>query len=128
MRKTSWHKQKGLTLIEVLVAVLVLGTAAASLLTLISQHTRNTDQLRQNILARIAAENIMVATMIDAKEGDHDDEGSLELADRVYDWQVVREPSPLEGFDLVRVEIRDPAQEDRLMALLASLAPKVADQ
>ncbi|MEM9233522.1 MAG: type II secretion system minor pseudopilin GspI [Pseudomonadota bacterium] len=123
MRKTD--PQHGMTLLEVLVAILVLGTAVASLLALVAQQTRNADSLRENVLSRIAAENVMVQTILAEQRNLRDDTGTIDLAGQVYDWQVLRIPAPLEGLEVVTVEIRDPDSEDRVLAELTTLSPAV---
>ncbi|WP_370337743.1 type II secretion system minor pseudopilin GspI [Parvularcula marina] len=118
------QSERGLTLIEVLVAILILGTAVASLLALTGQQTRNADALRENMLARIAAENVMVATMLAEDRNQRDDQGTAEIAGRSYDWQVIRREGPLEGLDILTVEISDPAQGGRVLATMGTLNPE----
>ena len=115
--------QKGMTLIEVLVSMLILGTAAASLLVLVGQHTRNMDAMRENILSRIAAENVMVETMLAEGDGVRDEAGTAEIAGRSYDWRVVRREAPIEGLETITVEIRE-ARGDRVIATLSTLGPE----
>lgn len=123
-RADTGRPQGGMTLIEVLVAMLILGTAAASLLALVGQHTRNMDAMRENLLSRIAAENVMVETMLNEGQDVRDNAGTTDLAGRSYDWRVIRQQAPLEGLEVVTVEIRAAGPSDRLLASLSTLGPE----
>ena len=125
MSRIKRHNEKGLTLIEVLVAILILGTAAASLLALVTQQTANADAMRENVLARIAAENVMVETVLADARNEFTDSGTIEMAGRLYDWTASRAPSPVEGLETVVVEIRDPERDGRVLASLGTLSPEV---
>ena len=106
---------------EVLVAILVLSFAVGATLRLIGQETANSVALRTNMLARIAAENVMVDVMLAARQGQILEEGSTQIGERTFLWAVER-TRLLEGVDEVTVVIRDPeTDQDRSLARLSTL-------
>ena len=113
---------RGLTLIEVLVAMLILGTAVASLIALIAQQSANIDAMRTNVLARIAANNVMVEAVLNETVDIRDDSGTVTVGVREFYWQVIRTPSGREGVNILRVEIREPDTSGRLLASLQTLS------
>ncbi|MEO1137408.1 MAG: type II secretion system minor pseudopilin GspI [Pseudomonadota bacterium] len=59
------HKpQRGVTLVETLVALAVMGFVVSSLLVMISQNTRFSAAMRDKTHAQIAADNLMVEALI----------------------------------------------------------------
>ncbi len=113
--------QRGLTLVEVLVAMLVLGTAVASLLALLNIHTQNTLALEDNVLGRIVAENAMVTVVTQEATGRRQDDGEeTTLAGREFTWFVSRTPSPYEGVEIIRVSVIR-ADTEREVASLQTL-------
>lgn len=96
-----------MTLIEVLVAMAVLGTAVASLISLFSLQTGNTAVLEDHLLARIVAENAMVEVVTNDAAGVRQDQGGqVTLAGRDYEWAATRTPSAYEGIDVLAVSVR----------------------
>lgn len=56
--------QRGVTLVETLVALAVMGFVVSSLLVLIGQNTRFSAAMRDKTFAQIAADNLMVEALI----------------------------------------------------------------
>ena len=107
--------QRGLTLIEVLVALTVLSLAVGSLLILLSQHSRNAAALEDQALARIVAENALVGYVGAVKTGDAKRlEGEQTIGDRIFVWEIDRERSSVSGFEKVEASVR---LEDREQVL-----------
>lgn len=86
MRKT----QRGVTLVETLVALAVMGFVVGALLVLIGQNTRFSAAMRDKTMAQIAADNLMVEAMVKSDalvigetEGDIEIGGELMRYDRV---------------------------------------------
>ena len=59
----SARKQRGITLIETLVALAIMGLTTAAILVLIGQSTRFAAQARERTYASIAADNLMVEAL-----------------------------------------------------------------
>lgn len=114
--------QKGLTLIEVLVAMVVLGTAIATTVSLMAIQSANIHALDEQILARIVAENAMVEAVLSAEVGkEADGGGTVDLGGHVFSWSIDRTASPYAGIEIVRVRVADTVNEERTLAALSTL-------
>ena len=76
------------------------------------------------MLSRIAAENVMVDTMLSEGRNQRDEQGVIEAGGRSFDWEVDRAPAPIEGLEAITVIIRDPQADDRVLATLSTLRPE----
>lgn len=115
--------QKGLTLIEVLVALAVISTVIGSLLVLMSQQTRQASYLEDRMLARIVAENAL-ADFMAAKQTNREADlaGEVELSGREFFYSVDRNSASLEGFETVTTEVRL-GRNGQVVATLSTLRP-----
>ncbi|MEM9838282.1 MAG: type II secretion system minor pseudopilin GspI [Pseudomonadota bacterium] len=120
-------KQRGLTLLEVLVALAVLSAVLGSLLMLIAQHTRQAAKLEDRMLARIVAENAM-ASYIAAKQTNReaDLEEEVELSGRTFQFEIDRGSAPIEGFETVTADVRL-GRDGQVLATLSTLQPAQVD-
>ncbi|NNU17108.1 type II secretion system minor pseudopilin GspI [Parvularcula sp. ZS-1/3] len=115
------RNQKGLTLIEVLVSLVVLSTVVGSILVLMSQQTRQAARLEERMLARIAAENALTAFVIAKKEQNAPDvQGDIAVGDLGFRFEIDREAAPLQGYELVRADVRK-ARDGQVLASLTTL-------
>ncbi|WOI54372.1 type II secretion system minor pseudopilin GspI [Parvularcula sp. LCG005] len=118
------NNQRGMTLVEVLVALLVLGSAVATMLSLLSVHTRNTIALQDRAMARIVAENAMVEVVSADRIRRRIEGGAVEdLGGQSFTWAVERTPTPYDGLDNVTVTVRH-ADGDRVLAILSTVRPQ----
>jgi general secretion pathway protein I len=105
----------GFSLIEVLVALAVLGIAGLALMQAQQENVRASRIVEERALATLAAENLLNTQLLDGAMSDRD--GRYELAGIAYDWsyEVERTSSP----DLVRLrlEIRPAGQDGVLIEL-----------
>ena len=109
---------RGFTLIEVLVAIAILAGAVAATLVLMAGQARGTAALADNALARIAAENAMVETVLTGDQAAS--RGVQILGDRRFAWRADERPAGLPGLVLTEVTVtRD--GEDQALASLAAL-------
>jgi general secretion pathway protein I len=98
------RRQKGMTLIEVLVAMAILGTVAGSVLVMTGQSAQFVVASEERLLARIVADNAMVvalARQASLEEGFEQDE--VELGGRV--WKTAKTIARIGVDGLYRVEI-----------------------
>lgn len=85
----SLNNSRGFTLLEVLVALTVLGVALAALVKTGSEHARNTSYLQERTLAHWAGQNLLAeyeAGMRAVAEGDHT--GEVVMGPYRYGYQA----------------------------------------
>lgn len=101
---TEQGGEAGFTLIEMLVALGILGIALVALLNAVGENVRAAGSVRQNLLAGMVAENRMIETIAipDGQEAGIDT-GEAELAGRTWHWR--REILPTADPNIQRVEI-----------------------
>ncbi len=98
------RRQKGMTLVEVLVAMAILGTVAGSVLVMTGQSAQFTVASEERLLARIVADNAMVlalARQVAFEEGFA--QAEVELGGRV--WKTEKTTARTGVDDLYRIEI-----------------------
>ncbi|MEM9809647.1 MAG: type II secretion system minor pseudopilin GspI [Pseudomonadota bacterium] len=99
--------QRGLTLIEVLVALAVLSLVAGSLLILMGQQVRQATIIEERMLARIVAENALSSYIAARQIGaDTDPQGEEDIDGRVFSFRIRRQDAPIEEYETVVVEVR----------------------
>jgi general secretion pathway protein I len=90
----KWHGtqagQRGLTLVETLVAMAILAAVAISAFALLSQGANFAANERDRLAASIVADNLMVEELLRAAPPDIGEEsGEIEFAGRVFEWRQV---------------------------------------
>lgn len=117
------RNQRGLTLLEVLVALAVLSAVLGALLMLMAQHTRQASLLEDRMLARIVAENAM-ASYVAAKRTNRDADllEDVELSGRAFRFEIKRERAPIQGFETVTTDVRL-GRDGQVLATLSTLQP-----
>lgn len=98
------RRQKGVTLVETLVALAIMGLTTSAILVLIGQNTRFAAQANERAYASIAADNLMVEALalsgpIDTVE----EEGSIIVANREYVFRKTIFETSVRN--LIRIEI-----------------------
>jgi len=97
-------KQRGFTLLELLVALAIFATAGMAIMQTSSAHIRHLTQLEELTLASYIASNQMQLAMIDDEwPGKDKSQGQIEMANRKWIWQ--QQISKLTDDDLRLVEI-----------------------
>ena len=116
--------QKGMTLIEVLVAIVIMAVAVSTLLSLLSIQTRNAIAIRDRAMARIAAENAMIDVVAADMRGVRLEEGGvIEIGDHRFSWSIERTPTPYPGLDSIMVLVR-PSDGVTILASLSTVRPQ----
>lgn len=83
--------QRGMTLLEVLVALAIFATAALSVIRAVSQHVNTVGYLEEKMFAAMVADNQMALVML-ADQKPAAKKGESELGGRKWYWQI----SPVE--------------------------------
>ena len=113
-------KQRGLTLVETLVALAIMGLTTTAILVLVGQNTRFAAQASDRAYASIAADNLMIEAL--ALSGPIDDvavEGVIEIADR--EWRYRKTISETPVGNLLHVDIEVLGQGDQVLASAQTL-------
>ncbi len=97
-------RQKGVTLIETLVALAVMGFVISALLVLVGQNSRFSASMRDKTMAAIAADNLMIKAMVlqEALETG-ESEGEVSVGD--YSMKFRRDVIEIGVADIRRIEI-----------------------
>ena len=117
------RRQRGFTLLEVLVALAVLGIAMAAIVKASTEMTGNAVQLRERTLASWVASNVLTELRIARVWETEDHDGETRMAERDWYWEAEIRSTPNPG--LRRVDIRvfsDPGHDHSITVLTALLS------
>ena len=113
--------ERGFSLIEVIVALGILSTAAVGLGTLSQQSIDGVKQMEARYLARAVADQQMAAMFVDIVPPDiGETTGDTEQMSRAFEWTQTVSPSGRNGLLLVEVRVT-PAGEDTVLAKATTL-------
>ena len=116
---------RGFSLIEVLVALVVLTIGVTAALSLSSKNIDNVSALEQRTVGHWVAQNLLVQTTIQPDTTETDTQGMTQMAGRVWYWQRAVEPTLDDSILRVTVSVfADEAYEDSLSQLVGYL-PRV---
>jgi len=120
MRRLYKHTSSGFTLLEVMVALMVLAIALGAIVTASASYTRNLGYLRNTTLAHWVAVNKMnEITLTDAWPNPGIKKGSLTMANQDWVWRVDVQNTPDASVRRVEIEVRhDADDEDALTTLI----------
>ncbi|GJJ05480.1 hypothetical protein RugamoR64_60180 [Duganella rhizosphaerae] len=116
------HRQRGFTLLEVLVALVIVGTALGASLRAVGSLTQNSDGLRGAMMATWSAENRLVQLRLTrqfpavGKQTFECPQGDMKL---MCQEEVIASPNP--RFRRVEVSVYDQAAPDRRIIKLVQL-------
>ncbi|MCJ8341004.1 MAG: type II secretion system minor pseudopilin GspI [Pseudomonadales bacterium] len=114
--KTS-GKQSGFTLIEVMVALMILSIVVTALSLAVSQSTNNIGRLKQHQFAAWVAHNQISLYMLDAQP---ESSGSSQFAGGKYLWKITSSNTDTAKFYRLRVTVAAAAEPDYLLADLSA--------
>ena len=104
MKKSD--REAGLTLIETMIALLILAGVAVSVMALVSQNTRFIAIAEQRLAARVLADNATIRELLRTNPGDRG-ETSEEISFAGVDWIVTQSIEEAgEGIDQLTVSVR----------------------
>jgi len=119
------RRAAGFTLLEVLVALVIVGTALGACLRAVGSLTQNSESLRASMMATWSAENRLTQIRLGSEFPDVGErtfdcpQGDLQL---VCHEQVLSTPNPL--FRRVEVGVADSRNPDRRIIKLDQLVPR----
>ncbi|WP_330983531.1 MULTISPECIES: type II secretion system minor pseudopilin GspI [Enterobacterales] len=98
-------KEQGMTLLEVMVALVIFSTAALALMNSVSLNVRFTHSLSETLQASWVAENLLAQAQLAQKDFPDDElEGSETMGGRTWNWHIQRVKTSANAFaDEVRV-------------------------
>ena len=116
------NRTSGFTLIEVMVALLIVGVALSAMLVRIQGFIDNSAYLRDKTLASWVALNELELVRL-ANQADHsllEDNlnGEAELANRQWVWRIEPEKTEAEGFQQITVMVADADDEENWLITL----------
>lgn len=104
MSESKRAQQKGVTLVETLVALAVMGLVIAGLLTLVGQNTRFAAVMQERSLAGVVADNLMIeALVLQSARETGDSDGDVVLGGR--EWRYRRTITQTGVGGVLRVDI-----------------------
>lgn len=113
-------KQRGVTLVETLVALAVMGLIIGALLVLVGQNSRFAAAMRDKTMAQIAADNLMVEAMVltSALEAG-ETEGEVNVGGAVM--RYTRTVADAGVGDVLRIDIQVAAENGQTLARAVSM-------
>ena len=119
------ENQRGITLVETLVALAIMGLVTTSILVLIGQNTRFTASAQDRTYASIAADNLMVEALALAGPVETGDEaGEVEVAARQWRYRRVVTETGASGIFRIDIQILANSQSgdsDQVIARASTL-------
>jgi len=104
------NRQRGLTLIETLVALLVMGLTTVSILVLVGQNTRFAMQANERMYASVAVDNEMVKALIySGRLETGTEEGDATTAGREFKFRKTITETAVPGLIRIDIEILSPS-------------------
>ncbi|WP_428409171.1 type II secretion system minor pseudopilin GspI [Hyphococcus sp.] len=109
------NSQKGVTLVETLVALAVMGLIIGALLVLMGQNSRFAASMRERTMASIAADNLMVEALVlrDAVEIG-ETEGEVTVGGETYRYRRAIIETGVENIVRVEIDVLSPTANQRL--------------
>lgn len=114
-------KAKGMTLLEVIVALAVFSIAAVSITKSLGEQMANMPILEQRTYAQWVADNVMVDARLETKFPDlGKKEGQTELAGKDWYWRKEVVKTTDDKFRMIRVSVSDDQRYERISAQVSS--------
>lgn len=106
MKKTR-HIQSGFTLVETLIALLIMGVTTAALLVLVGQNTRFSVDVEERLLASIVADNILTEALANPNVLDRGvEEQTITLGGRTWVANRIINETSIDGLINITIRVR----------------------
>ncbi len=117
----SLNKTKGMTLLEVIVALAVFAIAAVSITKSLGDQIANMPILEERTYAQWVADNIMVDARLEGKFPElGKKDGEMELAGRDWFWRKEVIKTTDDKFRMIQVSVSDDSRYKRIIAQVSS--------
>ena len=114
------QRERGFTLIEVLVAMAILSSAIAGALILMSNQLAAAHDVERRLLAGIVAENRLVEAMADRGTIEvRTETGVSEIGGLDWTWTRVTAETPINGMVRISVDVREEGGEQLIRSVSA---------
>ncbi len=113
-------RQRGFTLVEVLVAVLILAIALSAVISAMARQADNARHIKEKTIALIVAHNRLAELQLEPtwpKVGRSD--GRVEMSGFEWQWETVVKETEDDKLRRIDIEVLSPADEDRGIAQLS---------
>ena len=122
---TRLNKQKGMTLLEVIVALAVFSIAAVSITKSLGEQIANMPILEERTMAQWVAHNQMVDARLETKFPEIGrKDGQVELANQDWYWRKEVVKTTDDNFRMIRISISDDERFSRTIAEVSSYVLK----
>ncbi|SEP16172.1 type II secretion system minor pseudopilin GspI [Aquisalimonas asiatica] len=115
------RRQRGFTLLEVMVAVAVLAIAMTAVIKAGAEMTANARHLEDRTLAQWVAGNVLTELQASGYWDDDDDAGTRAMGGREWHWEARLEDTPNPDFRRVDVDVFRDEGDDRPVATMTGL-------
>lgn len=116
-------RQRGFTLVEVMVALAVVALALPALILTLNQHIDSTAYLRDKSIARLVAANKLTEfQLVLSASGELPKEkanGQMRMADRDWFWDSKTENTPVPGFVRTTISVAINEKGDSIFTLVS---------
>ena len=113
--KKARATQRGFTLIEVMVSLLILSSEVGALSLAVSESTKNIGELKSRKFAGWVAQNTLNSHLLKALSNSS---GNTEFAGIEYHWQITTSNTDTEHFNKIQIKV---TQQSRPKYILADL-------
>ncbi|WP_350354794.1 type II secretion system minor pseudopilin GspI [Shewanella psychrotolerans] len=115
------HNQRGMTLLEVIVALAVFAIAAVSITKSLGEQMANMPILEERTLAQWVASNQMVDARLEGKFPNlGKKEGRVDLADKEWFWRKEVVKTTDDNFRMIRISVSDDERYKRIITQISS--------
>lgn len=130
LNRSSYRLQGGFTLLEVLVALVVVAVALAALLKGVSGNAVNAAYLRDKSFAQWVAMNVVAERQLGMSEGKKSERGEAEMGGRRWRWSARLKDTFDEAIWRLEVEVSaaDAEDEQSVRANVVAFLPKPEDE